>query len=163
MPHLPHLSPLHPPLHPPQTYGVKLDVPERTNEVAGQYAAAVEALAAELGLPCLNLWAAFQAVPGWQQALLSDGLHLTQQGNEEVYRLLRALIDARYPHLRCARCRGAAAAAVLLPVLPPCCCCAAAAGLLLLLLLHCWSQPAHCTPPTHASLPTLPCPITAPA
>ena len=43
---------------------------ERTNEAAGRYAAAVEQLAAELGLPCLNLWAAFQRVDGWQQRLL---------------------------------------------------------------------------------------------
>lgn len=35
-------------------------MPERTNEVAGQYAAAAEALAEELGVPCLNLWRAFQ-------------------------------------------------------------------------------------------------------
>lgn len=47
-----------------QTYGVRLAVPERTNEVAGQYAAAAEALAAELGVPCLNLWRAFQVSLG---------------------------------------------------------------------------------------------------
>lgn len=35
-------------------------MPERTNDVAGQYAAAAEALAEELGVPCLNLWRAFQ-------------------------------------------------------------------------------------------------------
>lgn len=49
-----------PPSSPRQTYGVELAVPERTNEVAGQYAAAAEALAEELGVPCLNLWRAFQ-------------------------------------------------------------------------------------------------------
>ena len=83
-----------------QTYGVKLEVPERTNEVAGQYAAVVEALAAELGLPCLNLWRAFQQVQGWQQRLLNDGLHLTPEGNAEVYRLLQQIIDQRFPELR---------------------------------------------------------------
>lgn len=97
-----------------------LAVAERTNEVAGQYAAAVEALASDLGLPCLNLWAAFQAVPGWQQQLLNDGLHLTERGNAEVYRLLQALIDERCPHLRC--------------VVRRCCCCTAAAAPLLLVL-----------------------------
>lgn len=30
-----------------------------------------------------------QEVPGWQQGLLCDGLHLTQEGNTEVYRLLQ--------------------------------------------------------------------------
>ena len=39
---------------------MRLAVPERTNDVAGQYAAAAEALAEELGVPCLNLWRAFQ-------------------------------------------------------------------------------------------------------
>lgn len=80
-----------------------LAVPERTNEVAGQYAAAAEALAAELGVPCLNVWAAFQAIPGWERKLLCDGLHLTPEGQQEVYRLLRALIDERFPDLRVAK------------------------------------------------------------
>jgi lysophospholipase L1-like esterase len=79
---------------------VTLEVSERTNEAAGRYAAAVEQLAAELGLPCLNLWAAFQRVDGWQQRLLSDGLHLTEEGNAEVYRLLQALINTHFPDLR---------------------------------------------------------------
>lgn len=30
-----------------------------------------------------------QEVPGWQQGLLCDGLHLTHEGNAEVYRLLQ--------------------------------------------------------------------------
>ena len=99
----PPTPPTHPPSPPPpplQTYGVTLEVSERTNEAAGQYATAVEVLAAELGLPCLNLWTSFQRVDGWQQRLLSDGLHLTEEGNAEVYRLLQALIDARFPGLR---------------------------------------------------------------
>lgn len=89
-----------------QTYGVKLDEPERTNDTAGKYAAAAEALAAELGLPCLNLWREFQRVPGWQQALLCDGLHLTEAGNAEVYRLLQGLINQHFPELRCGRGAG---------------------------------------------------------
>jgi lysophospholipase L1-like esterase len=87
-------------LLPLQTYGVQLEAPERTNQVAGRYAAAVEELAAELQLPCLNLWRAFQDVEGWQQRLLSDGLHLTAEGNAELFRLLRQLIDTRFSDLR---------------------------------------------------------------
>jgi lysophospholipase L1-like esterase len=90
-------------VHVEKTYGVRLAVPERTNEAAGQYAAAAEAVAQELGVPCLNLWRAFQEVPGWQQGLLNDGLHLTQEGNAEVYHLLQALIDERFPELRVSR------------------------------------------------------------
>ncbi|KAI3438645.1 hypothetical protein D9Q98_001067 [Chlorella vulgaris] len=85
-----------------QTYGVHLEEPERTNEVAGQYAAAVEEVGAELGLPCLNLWQAFQAEQDWQHRLLSDGLHLTAEGNACLYRLLQQLIDQRFPALRVA-------------------------------------------------------------
>ena len=94
------LAPPPPPLLPPQTYGTRLEVSERTNEAAGRYAAAAEALATELGLPCLNLWAALQGVPGWQHGLLEDGLHLTPAGNAEVHRLLVALIEEHYPALR---------------------------------------------------------------
>jgi lysophospholipase L1-like esterase len=79
---------------------VHLEEPERTNEVAGQYAAAVEEVGAELGLPCLNLWQAFQAEQDWQHRLLSDGLHLTAEGNACLYRLLQQLIDQRFPALR---------------------------------------------------------------
>lgn len=32
-----------------------------------------------------------QEVPGWQQGLLCDGLHLTPEGNSEVYRLLQVM------------------------------------------------------------------------
>jgi lysophospholipase L1-like esterase len=83
-----------------QTYGTKLTVCERSNEFTGRYAACVEELGAELGLPSLNLWQAFQAVPGWQRRLLNDGLHFTEEGNAELYRLLQRLLDDRYPDLR---------------------------------------------------------------
>ena len=73
--------------------------PERTNEVAGLYTEAVQGLAADLGLPCLNLWTAFQAVPRWQQDLLCDGLHLTPAGQQEAYRLLQQLINDTWPDL----------------------------------------------------------------
>ena len=181
LPMPPPAPPPHPCYRPPcplpaslrQTYGVRLEVPERTNEVTGRYAAAAEALAGELGVPCLNLWRAFQAragegarlgggrcllsaenegslraslvlaalssagcmaahsavrpsslatqeVPGWQQGLLCDGLHLTPEGNNQVYRLLQAS--------RCA-CLGGAAfcegTPVRCPLLVPCSrCCA---------------------------------------
>ncbi|KAL4445884.1 hypothetical protein ABPG77_009083 [Micractinium sp. CCAP 211/92] len=90
-------------IHVQKTYGVTLAVPERTNEVAGQYAAAAESLAAELGVPCLNVWTAFQAVPGWETKLLCDGLHLTPEGQQEVFRLLQGLINERFPNLRVAK------------------------------------------------------------
>ena len=85
---------------PPQTYGYTGQVPERTNEVAGQYAAACKAVAAALRVPCLDLWAAFQAHPAWPAALVPDGLHPSPEGNALVLKELRALLDASFPHLR---------------------------------------------------------------
>lgn len=54
----------------------------------------------QLSVPCLDLWTAFQACPGWETQLLCDGLHLTEQGNDYVYRLLQQLIDEQLPDLR---------------------------------------------------------------
>lgn len=82
-----------------QTYGVELELPERTNEVAGQYASACLDLAAELGLPGVDLWNGFQAVEGWQEALLDDGLHLTPEGNAKVHEMVMEAIGQKWPHL----------------------------------------------------------------
>ncbi|XP_057764357.1 GDSL esterase/lipase At5g45920-like [Salvia miltiorrhiza] len=60
-------------------------LPERTNEVAGRYAKQCLDVAAECGLPAIPLWQKMQQLPDWKKALLSDGLHLTQQGNKFVF------------------------------------------------------------------------------
>ena len=87
-----------------QKYGVRLDLPERTNEVTGRYAEACLAAGRDLGVPTLDLWTAFQEVPGWQQGLLDGGLHLTARGNRRVFSLLQQLIAQELPRLRQARC-----------------------------------------------------------
>ncbi|KAG8378877.1 hypothetical protein BUALT_Bualt07G0030300 [Buddleja alternifolia] len=56
--------------------------PDRTNEVTGIYAEQCVTLAKELGLPSINLWAKMQEIDSWQKKFLSDGLHLTPEGNE---------------------------------------------------------------------------------
>ncbi|KAL6493536.1 hypothetical protein OROGR_032315 [Orobanche gracilis] len=60
-------------------------VPDRTNEVAGAYATECVNLAEELGLPSINLWSKMQETEGWQKKFLSDGLHLTPEGNAVVF------------------------------------------------------------------------------
>ncbi|KAL6524476.1 hypothetical protein OROHE_016147 [Orobanche hederae] len=60
-------------------------VPDRTNEVAGAYAKECVNLAEELGLPSINLWSKMQETEGWQKKFLSDGLHLTPEGNAVVF------------------------------------------------------------------------------
>lgn len=62
-----------------------MGLPERTNEVAGNYAKASLAVAAECGVLAVDLWTRMQQLPGWQTACLSDGLHLSKTGNEIVF------------------------------------------------------------------------------
>lgn len=75
-------------------YGEKaMKLPERTNEMAGVYAKQCIEVAEELGLPSINLWSKMQETEGWQKKFLSDGLHLTPEGNaivhQEVVRVFR--------------------------------------------------------------------------
>eukprot|EP00887_Chlorella_sp_A99_P005674 scaffold1.g5674.t1 len=86
--------------HALRTYNIKLKASERTNEVAGQYAAAAKAAAARHGVACVDLHAALQATEGWQQLFLEDGLHLTPAGNDRVAKLLVDAIEGSFPHLR---------------------------------------------------------------
>ncbi|XP_076940907.1 GDSL esterase/lipase At5g62930-like [Bidens hawaiensis] len=67
-------------------YGEKaMTLPERTNEVAGNYASACVEVAKELGVSAVNLWSKMQETQGWQKTFLSDGLHLTPDGNKVVF------------------------------------------------------------------------------
>ncbi|CAA3008102.1 GDSL esterase lipase At5g45920 [Olea europaea subsp. europaea] len=60
-------------------------LPERTNEAAGRYAKACLAVAAECGIPAVDLWTKMQQIPGWQKAYLRDGLHLNKGGQRVVF------------------------------------------------------------------------------
>ncbi|KAH6798053.1 SGNH hydrolase-type esterase superfamily protein [Perilla frutescens var. hirtella] len=76
-------------------YGDKASkLPDRTIEVAGIYAEQCVALAKELGLPSINLWSKMQETNGWQKKFLSDGLHLTPEGNAVVFGELVEILDA---------------------------------------------------------------------
>ncbi|KAK7389080.1 hypothetical protein VNO78_23912 [Psophocarpus tetragonolobus] len=74
-----------------QAYAISLygenasKLPERTNEVTGQYANACVEIAKEMGVWYINLWSKMQETDGWQKKFLSDGLHLTAEGNTVVY------------------------------------------------------------------------------
>lgn len=80
-------------------YGEKaMELPERTNEMAGVYARQCVELARELGLPSINLWSKMQETEGWQKKFLGDGLHLTAEGNAVVYQEVeRVLREAWLP------------------------------------------------------------------
>ncbi|XP_035550091.1 GDSL esterase/lipase At5g62930-like isoform X1 [Juglans regia] len=67
-------------------YGEKaMELPERTNEVTGLYAKQCVELAKEMGLCSIDLWSKMQETGGWQKKFLSDGLHLTPEGNAVVH------------------------------------------------------------------------------
>ncbi|XP_071733341.1 GDSL esterase/lipase At5g62930 [Rutidosis leptorrhynchoides] len=67
-------------------YGEKaMKLPERTNEVTGTYANGCVEVAKELSVSSINMWSKMQETQGWQKKFLSDGLHLTPDGNRFVY------------------------------------------------------------------------------
>ncbi|GMJ14709.1 Guard-cell-enriched GDSL Lipase 28 [Hibiscus trionum] len=61
-------------------------LPERTNEAAGVFAKACVEAAGECGIPVVDLWTRMQQYPEWRKAFLSDGLHLTPEGNKVVFK-----------------------------------------------------------------------------
>lgn len=75
-------------------------LPERTNEVTGQYAAVVREVAANAGVLALDLFTGMQQEAGWEARYLNDGLHFTPAGQAKLYDLLQAVIDAHIPQLR---------------------------------------------------------------
>lgn len=74
---------------------------ERTLQLSGQYAAAAQQVAKDVGISAfLNLWTEMQvASPTSWQEFLSDGLHLSPSGNEFVGKRLVELIHLHYPEL----------------------------------------------------------------
>ncbi|CAN1347741.1 GDSL esterase/lipase At5g62930 [Linum perenne] len=46
-------------------------------------------LAKELGVLSVNLWSKMQETEGWQKKFLTDGLHLTPEGNAVVFQEVR--------------------------------------------------------------------------
>ncbi|XP_024984494.1 GDSL esterase/lipase At5g45920 isoform X2 [Cynara cardunculus var. scolymus] len=61
------------------------NLPERTNEAAGNYAKACVAVAGECRVPVVDLWTRMQQFPYWGKTYLRDGLHLTLGGNKIVF------------------------------------------------------------------------------
>jgi lysophospholipase L1-like esterase len=75
-------------------------VPRLFNTTA-QYAAAVREAAAQSAALLLDIWQLFVQQPDWKQQLLaSDGLHLSKQGQQQVYQALMKLIEQQMPAMR---------------------------------------------------------------
>ncbi|XP_065875556.1 GDSL esterase/lipase At5g62930-like [Euphorbia lathyris] len=61
-----------------------MELPERTNEMAGIYARQCVDLTNDLGIRSIDIWSKMQETEGWQKKFLRDGLHLTPEGNSVV-------------------------------------------------------------------------------
>lgn len=78
------------------TYGENaVELPERTNETTGTYAKCCIEVATASGVPVIDLWSRMQETVGWQQKYLSDGLHLTPEGNALLFEELVKRLSAR--------------------------------------------------------------------
>jgi isoamyl acetate esterase len=76
---------------------------ERTLENSAAYANACQQVAAELKLPCLNLWEKFQTDDNWGR-FLSDGLHFSSDGHDFVFKCLEEAIQEHFADLAVAPC-----------------------------------------------------------
>lgn len=82
-----------------EKYGEKASgVLERTNEAAGRYAAVARKVAASERVPVLDLWTTMQNEEGWQR-FLSDGLHLSPEGQAFVFDRVAEIAAAVSPAL----------------------------------------------------------------
>ncbi|KAJ2232121.1 isoamyl acetate-hydrolyzing esterase [Coemansia sp. RSA 1722] len=81
---------------------------DRGNSRTKEYAQAVADLAAQLALPCVDMWTAIERrvellrdMPyGGYEEFLRDGLHLNAKGNNLLAQLLLAAIEERAPQLK---------------------------------------------------------------
>ncbi|GAX25392.1 hypothetical protein FisN_5Lh490 [Fistulifera solaris] len=80
-----------------EKYGDKATgVLERTLENAGKYAEACKKVAAEVGLPCLDLYTTMQLENEWQR-FFNDGLHFSADGHKFVGDALVNAIQQHFP------------------------------------------------------------------
>ncbi|KAG7396189.1 hypothetical protein PHYBOEH_002630 [Phytophthora boehmeriae] len=78
--------------------GAKRGLVDRTNAVAGEYAAACVETANSLGVSVLDLHTYFNDMPEWRRRnLLEDGLHLNTRGNKLMYEQLQDKIHSEFP------------------------------------------------------------------
>ncbi|KAG2451099.1 hypothetical protein HYH02_004367 [Chlamydomonas schloesseri] len=73
---------------------------DRTQEATEPYARAAAELAAELGVPCLDLNTLLQQEEDWGERLLCDGLHFTPAGQEKLWSLVREAVWREWPETR---------------------------------------------------------------
>lgn len=67
---------------------------DRTNERAKQYALACIEASKEVNVGVVDLWTALQKIENWETRCLSDGMHLTAEGNQVLFNELAKFLDA---------------------------------------------------------------------
>jgi len=80
-----------------ERYGATSFDPERTDEVAGKYAAAAVRVATSCGAEVIDVYSAMHSSGQPVAEFLCDGLHLNEAGNTFVYELLVKTITERLP------------------------------------------------------------------
>ncbi|KAM4723490.1 isoamyl acetate-hydrolyzing esterase 1 homolog [Anableps anableps] len=91
-----------PPIHEPaweQECILKGSPLNRHNSVAGQYAQACVQAAGQCGSDVLDLWTLMQKDGQDYTVYLSDGLHLSEKGNQFVAQHLWSILESRVAHL----------------------------------------------------------------
>jgi len=80
-------------------YGIPSSAdPNRLNSVTRTYAQACVETGAQLHVPTVDLWSAFQTQNAWQ-SMFSDGLHPNAEGGAFIYGQLRLAITAHFAEL----------------------------------------------------------------
>ncbi|KAL3919939.1 MAG: hypothetical protein SGILL_003500, partial [Bacillariaceae sp.] len=76
------------------------DYHDRTPENTIEYVNAAKTVAKELECPCLDTWELLDGndIEKYKD-FLSDGLHLSENGNRKVHEGLMALLEKEFPHL----------------------------------------------------------------
>ena len=80
-----------------KTYG--RDKSDRTNDASRKYGLAMKSVGEELACETLDTWELLDGdAPGFEKQL-TDGLHLSEEGNKAIYQGLMDLIEDKFPHL----------------------------------------------------------------
>lgn len=104
----------------PSGRGLEAAAVERRNADLSAYAEAAEAVAAESGLPFLDIWGGVATAFANEPAPLTvNGLHLNEAGYRHVSRVLLMALGAPAPATVAASAGGGAGLEIRPPVLPP--------------------------------------------
>lgn len=71
----------------------------RTNEASRQYGLAMKSVGDELKCETLDTWELLGGDALGFEKYLTDGLHLSEEGNKAIYEGLMALVEDKFPHL----------------------------------------------------------------